>query len=147
MPGERGFDGGKLVTGRKRHLLVDTLGLVLAVMVTAANVSDAAGARLLLRGLSGACKKLRRVWVDGAYRGEVLLWVLTHFRFALEPVQRPEGSKGFVLLPKRWIVERTFAWLTRCRRLGRDYETLPQSSEALIYLAMIRLMLRRLAAN
>ena len=146
VPGVRGYDGGKLLTGRKRHLLVDTMGLVLAVLVTSASVSDAAGARRLLSRLGGACKKLRRIFVDGAYRGELLLWVLVHCRFVLSPVLRPEGSKGFLVLPRRWVVERTFAWLTRCRRLAREYESLPASSEAMIYLAMIRLMTRRLAA-
>lgn len=147
VPGVRGYDAGKKVTGRKRHLLVDTLGLVLAVVVTSAAVSDPAGARLLLRHVGGACKKLRRIWVDGTYRGHLLEWVLLHFHFVLQPVLRPEGQKGFVLLPRRWVVERTFAWLTQCRRLGQDYERLPVSSEAMIYLAMTRLMLRRLAAS
>jgi putative transposase len=118
--GIRGYDAGKNVKGRKRHLLVDTLGLVLAVVVTAACVSDPAGARLLFKRLGGACKKLRRVWVDGTYRGELLLWVMTHLWFVLEPVLRSAGQKGFVLLPHRWVVERTFAWLTQCRRLSKD---------------------------
>ena len=147
VPGVRGYDAGKKVTGRKRHLLVDTLGLVLAVVVTSAAVSDPAGARLLFRHVGGACKKLRRIWVDGTYRGHLLEWVLLHFHFVLQPVLRPEGQKGFVLLPRRGVVERTFAWLTQCRRLGQDYERLPVSSEAMIYLAMTRLMLRRLAAS
>src|SRR5437764_8817940 len=146
IPGVRGYDAGKKVKGRKRHILVDTLGLLLAVVVTSAAVSDPAGARLLLRRLGGACKKLRRIWVDGTYRGHLLEWVLLHFHFVLQPVLRSEGQKGFVLLPRRWVVERTFAWLTQCRRLGKDYEGLPASSEALIYIAMTRLMLRRLAA-
>jgi putative transposase len=143
--GVRGFDAGKNVLGRKRHLLVDTLGLVLAVVVTAASVSDPAGARLLFKRLGGACKKLRRVWVDGTYRGQLIAWVMMHLWFVLSPVLRSDDQKGFVVLPKRWIVERTFAWLTQCRRLGKDYEGLTESSEAMIYLAMIRLMLRRLA--
>jgi putative transposase len=143
--GERGYDGGKRLTGRKRHLLVDTLGLLVAVVVTAASLSDPAGARPLFGTLKGCCGKLRRVWADGAYRGTLLDWVLTHTTFELTPVERPAGSKGFVLLPRRWVVERTFAWLTQCRRLRTDYETLPESSQAMIYLAMIRLMLRRLA--
>jgi putative transposase len=143
--GIRGYDAGKNVLGRKRHLLVDTLGLVLAVVVTAASVSDPAGARLLFKRLGGACKKLRRVWVDGTYRGQLLAWAMTHLWFVLSPVLRSDDQKGFVVLPHRWIVERTFAWLTQCRRLSKDYEGLPESSEAMIYLAMIRLMLRRLA--
>ena len=92
-----------------------------------------------------AGKKLRKVFVDGTYRGKLVEWVLVHCRFALSPVLRPEGQKGFLVLPKRWIVERTFAWLGGYRRLSKDYETLPQSSEAFIHLAMIRIMVRRLA--
>jgi hypothetical protein len=92
---------GRRVKGRKRHILLDTLGLLLAVVVTSAAVSDPAGARLLLRRLAGACKKLRRIWVDGTYRGHLLEWVMLHFHFVLQPVLRPEGQKGFVLLPRR----------------------------------------------
>jgi len=146
LPGVRGYDAGKKVKGRKRHILVDTLGLLLAVVVTSAALSDPAGARLLLRRLGGACKKLRRIWVDGTYRGQLLEWVLLHFRFCLQPVLRSDEQKGFVVLPRRWVVERTFAWITQCRRLGKDYEGLPSSSEAMIYIAMTRLMVRRLAA-
>ncbi len=142
----RGYDAGKHVNGRKRHLLVDTLGLLLAVLVTSAALSDPAGAKLLLKRLGGACKKLRRIWVDGTYRGQLLQWVLLHCRFRLQPVLRSDDQKGFVVLPRRWVVERTFAWLTQCRRLALDYERLPKSSEALIYIAMTRLMVRRLAA-
>lgn len=146
LPGVRGYDAGKKVNGRKRHVLVDTLGLLLAVVVTSAALSDPAGAKLLLKRLGGACKKLRRIWVDGTYRGQVLDWVILHCRFRLQPVLRSDEQKGFVVLPRRWVVERTFAWLTQYRRLGKDYEGLPESSEALIYIAMIRLMVRRLAA-
>ena len=145
-PGVRGYDAGKKVKGRKRHILVDTLGLLLAVVITSAALSDAAGAKLLLRRLGGAGKKLRRIWVDGAYRGHLLEWVILHCRFRLQPVLRSDDQKGFVVLPRRWVVERTFAWLTQCRRLGKDSEVLPQSSKAMIYIAMTRLMVRRLAA-
>jgi putative transposase len=144
-PGERGYDKGKNVKGRKRHLLVDTMGLLMGVVVTAACVSDPAGARQLFKRLGGTCKKLRKIWVDGTYRGTLQDWVLEHYRFLLEPVLRPEGAKGFLVLPRRWVVERTFAWLTQCRRLSKDYEVLSASSEAMIYIAMTRLMLRRLA--
>jgi putative transposase len=146
VKGVRGFDGGKLVTGRKRHVLVDTLGLLLVVVVTAASVSDPAGARLVFARLGGACKKLRKVWVDGTYRGTLVAWAAEHLWFILQPVLRSDDMKGFVVLPRRWVVERTLAWLTQCRRLGKDYEGLTASSEAMIYIAMTRLMLRRLAA-
>ena len=144
--GERGDDKGTNVTGRKRPRWVDTLGLLMAVIVTAASVSDPAGARRLCARLGGACKKLRWLWVDGGYRGPLVDWVSQPMRFVLRVTLRPEGAKGFVLLPRRWGVERTLAWLNQSRRLSKDYERLPQSSEAMIYLSMTRLMLRRLTA-
>ena len=144
--GIRGYDKGKNVNGRKRHILVDTMGLLLAVVVTAASVSDPAGARLLFARVGGACKKLRRIWVDGTYRGTLIDWVMDHCWFVLEPVLRSDALQGFHVLPRRWVVERTFAWLTQCRRLSKDYEGLASSSEAMIYLAMTRLMIRRLAS-
>jgi putative transposase len=144
---ERGFDSGKKVKGRKRHLLVDTLGLLLVVVVTAASVSDQAGAREVLKRLRGTCKKLRKVWVDGTYRGaEWMSWVKDKYRIVLAPVLRTEKQKGFSVLPRRWVVERTLAWLNQFRRLSKDYEELPTTSETFIYMAMTRLMLRRLAA-
>ena len=145
--GVRGFDGGKLITGRKRHILVDTCGLLLAVVVTAASVQDRDGARLLLQRLAGFCKKLRLIWVDGAYRGPLVDWVAERFRFRLMPVLRPDGQKGFAVLARRWVVERTFAWLGHNRRLSKDYERLPASSEAFIYIAMTRIMVRQLAPS
>lgn len=149
LGGERGFDSGKQVKGRKRHLLVDTLGLLLVVIVTAASVQDRDGAQNLFGRLTGACKKLRRLWVDGGYRGPKLgAWVQTHLpRLSLQVVLRPEERKGFVLLPRRWVVERTLAWLNQSRRLSKDYERLTVSSEAMIYIAMTRIMVRRLAAG
>jgi putative transposase len=147
VPGERGYDGGKQVKGRKRHILVDTMGLLLVVVVTVASVSENAGARLVLSRLGGAGKKLRRVWVDGGYRGTLLDWAREQCRIILQQVLRPKGQKGFLLLPRRWVAERTFAWLTRCRRLSVDYEGLPASSEAWIYIAMMRVMIRRLAPD
>jgi putative transposase len=145
VPGERGYDKGKNVKGRKRHLLVDTMGLLLAVVVTAASTSDPAGARVLFQRLGGACKKLRKIWVDGTYRGKLVDWVADHCQVLLQPVRRTDKLPGFLVLPRRWVVERTFAWLTQCRRLSKDYEVLPASSEAMIYVAMTRLMIRRLA--
>ena len=126
--GVRCFDGGKLITGRKRHLLVDTCGFLLAVLVTSAAVQDRDGARLLLQNLAGFCKKLRLIWIDGAYRGPLVDWVAETFSFRLRPVLRPKGQKGFVVLARRWVVERTFAWLGYHRRLSKDYERLPQTS-------------------
>lgn len=145
VAGVRGFDAGKHVMGRKRHILVDPLGLVLGVLVTAASVSDPAGARQLLSHLGGFCKDLRKIWADGTYRGQLFDWVAAHFRFRIEPVLLPKGQKGFQVLPRRWVVERTFAWFDANRRLSKDYERLTDSSEALIYIAMTRLLLRRLA--
>ena len=123
------------------------VGLLLAVVVTSAALSDPAGAKLLFKRLGGACKKLRCIWVDGTYRGYLLDWVLLHCRFRLHPVLRSDDRKGFVVLPRRWVVERTLAWLTQCRRLSKDYEVLVQSSQAIIYIAMTRVMVRRLAAS
>ena len=145
MPGTRGFDKAKLIKGRMRHLLVDTLGLLMAVVVTPASVQDHDGARLLLSRLGGACKKLRLIWVDGGYRGQLLDWVEKHFRFRLQVVLRPEEQKGFAVLPRRWVVERTFAWLNHHRRLSKDYECQEATSETIAYIVMIRLMLRRFA--
>lgn len=145
VPGERGYDAGKQVNGRKRHLLVDTLGLLLAVVVTAASVQDREGARLLFRRLGGACKKLRKIWVDGGYRGPLVTWVAQHFKFVLHLILRPPEQRGFAVLPRRWVVERTFSWFTLCRRLSKDDERQTLSSETLIYITMTRLMLRRLA--
>ncbi len=145
IPSERGYDAGKKVNGRKRHILVDTQGLLLKVIVTAASVPDPIAARLLLRRLDGFCKKLRKIWVDGTYRGSLMDWVEQHFRFRLEAVLPPKGQKGFTLLPRRWVAERTFAWLDFNRRLVIDYERTVASSEAFIQIAMIRLMVRRLA--
>jgi putative transposase len=129
-------------------VLVDTLGLVLAVVVHAANIQDRDGAKLVLDRLRHQFSRLRCIWADGGYTGQLVTWVrqLRVWRkLRLEIVSRPEGTKGFVLLPKRWVVERTFAWLERYRRLSKDYEFLTQTSETLIHVAMINLMVRRLA--
>lgn len=144
-----GFDGGKQVKGRKRHLLVDTLGLVVMVVVTAANVSDPAGAKTLfarVRRQHNWYKRLFFIYTDGTYRGEAFVrWVFDTYRWILEAVLRRDQQRGFRVIPKRWIVERTFGWLSNYRRLSKDYEKLPQTEETLIYLAMTRLMLNRLA--
>lgn len=144
---ECGFDAGKKVTGRKRHLLVDTLGLIIKVVVTAGNVQDRDGAKLVLQQAAEQeelIKRLKLIWADGGYRGTLIEWVAEVFGWTLEIVEKPEGQVGFQILPRRWVVERTFAWLVRQRRLARDYERLPETSEAFIYIAMIRVMLRRL---
>ena len=144
----RGFDGGKRVKGRKRHVLVDSMGLLLAVVVTAANIADQQGLPPLLRRLQfrrGWFRRLQLIWGDRAYWGHLLFeWVLEQFDCMLEVLERPRGQ-GFRVVPRRWVVERTLAWISRCRRLSQDYEKLPRTSETFIYLAMIQLMLKRLA--
>jgi putative transposase len=144
-PGVRGYDAGKQINGRKRHLLVDTLGVLLIVRVTVASVQDRDAARLLLRNLPGHCKKLRKIWVDGGYSGRLVQWVVECFKFYLTVVLRPKETHGFTLLPKRWVVERTFAWLTQSRRLSKTYERLTRIDETWIYMAMTRVMLNRWA--
>ena len=141
----RGYDSGKQVKGRKRHLLVDTLGLLLIVLVTEADMQDRDAAKRLLVMILGLFPRLRKLWADGAYRGALLEWVKQFCHLDLEIVERDPSAVGFQLLPRRWVVERTLAWLSHCRRLSKDYEYLPSSSEAMIYLAMVRLMTRRLA--
>jgi putative transposase len=144
---ERGFDNGKKVKGRTRHVRVDTLGLFLIVIVTAASLSDQAGARKIFKQRRGPCKKLRKVWGDGTSRGaEGTAWVHAKYPRVLASVAHAEGQKGFAVLPHRWVVERTLAWLNQSRRLSKDYEELPTTSETFVYVAMTRLMLKRLAA-
>jgi putative transposase len=144
VAGPRGYDAGKKIKGRKRHLLVDTLGMILLVVVHSAGIQDRDGARLLLEKARGMFPRLQRIWADGGYAGKLIEWVQSICGWVLEIVKRSDLVRGFVLLPKRWIVERTFGWLGRYRRLSKDYESLPENSEAMIYLAMIHLMLRRL---
>lgn len=132
--------------GRKRHLAVDTLGLILVVVVHSAGIQDRDGARLVFERLRGAFPRLQRIWADGGYAGSLVDWVWAFAGWILEIVKRAEGSTEFVVLPKRWIVERTFGWLSKYRRLAKDYEETVASSEAWIRLAMIHLMVRRLAA-
>jgi len=144
--GEHGFDNGKKVSGRKRHLWVDSLGLVLAVLVTAADVHDSrAACDLFHRRLWDALPRLEVVYTDTHYTAHYLDEAVFDWApFRRVVVSRPEGSEGFVKLPQRWVVERTFAWLNRSRRLSKDYEREPASSEAMIQASMIHLMLRRL---
>ncbi|MFB7577367.1 IS5 family transposase [Streptomyces sp. NPDC056165] len=141
----RGYDGGKKVPGRKRHIVTDTLGLLLVVCVTAANIGDRDAAVGLLRRLRRLHRDITLVWADGGYTGSLVDWCRQKLALTLEIVKRTDGMEGFVVLPRRWVVERTFAWLMHSRRLVRDYETLPASSEAMIRWSMVTRMSRRLS--
>jgi transposase len=159
--GPRGYDGGKKVNGRKRHLLVDTQGLIIRAVVHPADILDRHGAKLLLAPLQGRLPRLQHIWADSAYSGQVRAWIESTLGCTVEIVKHwwtgvrsvwvgpgqepPMIPRGFHVLPRRWVVERTFAWLVMHRRLAKDYEELPATSEALIYLAMSRLMVKRLA--
>ena len=145
--GQVGYDAAKRIKGRKRHLLVDTLGLIMGVAVTPADTTERDGAQLLLGRVLGWFTWLRILWVDGGYTGEAFAqWVKgLRPKLEVEVVKRSDDLKGFKVLPHRWVVERTFGWLMRQRRLVRDYETTEASAEAWIYIAMIRIQLRRLA--
>jgi putative transposase len=157
--GARGYDGGKKISGRKRHLLVDTEGLVLAVTVHEASIADRDGAKLLLEKVGGdRLPRMQKIWADRGYNGQIGEWIKERLGWALEIVKPPRRwvrvpaneepppyPAGFIVLPRRWVIERTIAWIMRNRRMSRDYEFLAQTTEVLIYVAMIRLMLRRLA--
>jgi putative transposase len=144
--GQRGYDAGKKINGVKRHIVVDTLGLLLAVVVHPANIQDRDGAKLAFAKakLAGPWPRLKRVWADGGYAGKLIAWVASVCQWILEIVKRNDDIKGFQLLPKRWVVERTFSWLSNCRRLSKHYEYWNETGEAMVQVAMIRLMLRRL---
>lgn len=143
-----GVDVNKQIKGRKRFTTVDTLGLVLRVFVSAASTPERQGGKVVLqrvRQRGKAVSRLHTIWVDGGFEGfPFMQWVITVCRWLVQVVLRPQQSQGFVLLKKRWVVERTFGWLMHCRRLVRDYELLPETSETFIYLAMIRIVLKRL---
>jgi len=141
----RGYDAGKKINGRKRHIAVDTIGLLLTVLVTAASVQDRDAARPLLWNLKKAFPKVRLAWADGGYAGKLVTWSTTALKLTLEIVKRPDDLHTFKVLPRRWVVERTLAWITRCRRTVRDYERLPAHHETYVYWAMIIVMTRRLA--
>lgn len=144
--GVRGYDAGKKVKGRKRHIVVDTVGHILEVVVHAADIQDRDGAKFVLAKLSEDTKaRLEKLWADGGYKGKLVTWVRTRLDAVLDIVKRDPKTKGFVVLPRRWVVERTFAWLGRFRRLSKDYERDQASSEGMIYLASIRTLLRRCA--
>jgi len=132
------------VKGRKRHLLVDTLGLIWGVVVHAANVQDRDGAKLVLNAVNGQLPRLKLIWADGGYAGQLIGWVKQTCGWILEIVKRNDDAKGFEVLPKRWIVERTLGWFGWYRRLSKDYEELTDNSQAMILVCMIHRMLRHL---
>lgn len=141
----RGYDAGKKVNGRKRHIAVDTGGLLLAVVVTVAGIQDRDGAHRLLTALRARFSTVRHIWADGGYAGRLVRWAHTVLTFGVEVVKRTDDLAGFQVLPRRWVVERTFAWIAKRRRCVRDYETLPEHHEAMVHLSMIMTMSRRLA--
>lgn len=130
--------------GRKRHIVVDTMGLLLAVVVHAADIQDRDGAKLVLRKLLGRFPRLRLIWADGAYAGQLVDWASALGGWLIEVVKHAKNLHSFEVLPRRWVVERTLGWLGRNRRLSKDYEELTESSEAWVHIAMIHLMLKRL---
>jgi putative transposase len=138
---------GKKIVGRKRHVLVDTLGLIMALVVTPANIQDRDGAKQVLLEARSRWPRLRVIFADGGYAGELIRWVKRSCGWLLQTILRPEGATGFVLLPKRWVVERTFGWFAKYRRLSKDYETNVEMSETVIYAAMTHRMLRNLCRH
>jgi transposase len=141
----RGYDAGKKVNGRKRHLAVDTGGLPLAVVVTIAGIQDRDGAHRLLAALRAKFTTVALVWADGGYAGRVVTWAQAVLAFTVTIVKRTDDLTGFRVIPRRWVVERTLAWISKHRRCVRDYETRPDHAEAMVYIAMIMTMSRRLA--
>lgn len=142
--GDRGYDGAKRLSGRKRHLVMDTLWFIVAIDVHPADVGEREGARTVLREAATQTSRLERIWADQGYEGPFVAWVREHLGWTLETVEQAKGAVGFAISPKRWIVERIFAWISRCRRLSKDYEEYVTTSENWIHLAMTRLMLRQL---
>lgn len=143
----RGYDAGKKTNGRKRHIAVDTLGLLLVIMVTPASTQDRAGGKTLLWLLCQQFPSIRRTWADGGYTGKIVTWAKSRFEVILEIVKRNDDVKGFEVLPHRWIVERTFGWFMKHRRMTADYERNPQTSVAMAQIVMIGIMTRRLAGS
>lgn len=141
----RGYDAGKKINGRKRHIVVDTIGLLLVVMVTAASVQDRDGGRGILKALAGALASVRHIFADCGYRGQLVGIAKSAWGIVIEVVKKPPDQQGFAVIPRRWVVERTFSWLMRFRRLARDYERLPATHEAVVKWAMVAIMLNRLA--
>lgn len=148
VPGvTRGYDAGKKINGRKRHIAVDTGGLLLAVVVTIAGIQDRDAAHRLLTALTGRFSTISLVWADGGYAGRLIIWATKVLHLRVEVVKRTDDVKGFKVLPRRWVVERTFAWISKYRRCVRDYETLPVHHESMVYISMIMTMSRRLARS
>jgi transposase len=146
VPGTtRGYDAGKKVNGRKRHIAVDTGGLLLAVVVTIAGIQDRDAAYRLLTQLRGRFSTVSLGWADGGYAGRLVIWARKVLALTVEVVKRTDDVTGFAVLPRRWVVERTFAWISKFRRCVRDYETLPAHHEAMVHISMIMTMSRRLA--
>ena len=141
----RGYDAGKKVNGRKRHLAVDPGGLLLAVVVTVAGLQDRDAAHRLLALLRARFTTIRHIWAEGGYAGRLVTWAGRVLAFGVEIVKRSEDLTGFRVLPGRWVVERRFGWISKKRRCVRGYETLPEHHEAMLHLAMIMTMSRRLA--
>ncbi len=141
--GEKGYDAGKRTPGRKRHIIGDTMGLLLAVVVHSASLQDRDGVKRVGERVKGRFPRLKLIWADAAYEAAVG-WAKQFGNWVLELVRKPAGQKGFVVQKRRWVVERTFSWLVRSRRLARDYERRTESSEAIVQLAMIHLMRKRL---
>ena len=144
-PGVRGYDAAKKVKGRKCHILVDTIGLLLIVVVHTANLQDRDGAKIVLEQIKDSFPRLKLIWADAGYSGHLIDWVSSVSGWILEIVKRSDDIKGFQILPRRWVVERTFGWLGRYRRLSKDYEGLTESSQAFIYVAMIHIIVRILS--
>lgn len=145
--GSRGWDAGKATNGRKRHLAVDVGGLVLSVLVTAANIHDPDAGHRLLAALRARFSTIRLVWADAGYRGRLVRWSTRVLELPIQIIQRLPGVSGFHVRPWVWITERTFGWISKYRRCVRDYETRPDHHETMVYLAMTRTMTRRLARN
>jgi transposase len=147
----RGYDAGKRTRGRKRHIVTDTLGLLLVVMVTSASVQDRHGGKAILQFLAARFGSIALIWADAGYANQIdsglVTWARTAVSIVVQIVKRSDDAKGFQVLPRRWVVERTFGWLIRSRRLSRDYERRTDNSEAMIKIAMIRLMATRLAGE
>jgi transposase len=141
----RGYDAGKKTNGRKRHIAVDTTGLLLAVVVTVASIQDRDGAMRLLAAMRANSSTITLIWADGGYTGRFVQWAKGVLTLSVQIVKRSDDTTGFKVLPRRWVVERTFGWITKHRRCVRDYETRPDHHEAMVYIAMIAVMSRRLA--